>query len=158
MASETQPTSMFEAINPLDTLYRFRLLLALIAITFVAILGTWASGRGLNIINPGYSIIAASLLLTAVLGFRFSLVSTADDSSNTSNDIPGTRLAKVTGLWKFVHKFKGSYVRKLRELHEQHGVIVQIGPHEYSINDPKYARLCKLQKVMTLTFISKYHS
>ncbi|KAF2478974.1 cytochrome P450 [Neohortaea acidophila] len=82
------------------------------------------------------SIASALVSLGSAAALAWLLVSLTTIASNLTNNVPGPRLAKITRLWKFTHVVKGTYKQQLRELHAQHGPLIQIGPREYSISPP----------------------
>ncbi|KAK4507103.1 hypothetical protein PRZ48_000837 [Zasmidium cellare] len=60
------------------------------------------------------------------------------------NGIPGPFLAKLSPLWKIYHVLRGSYRKKVRELHERYGPLVQVGPNEFSLADKGLVYIPKL--------------
>ena len=64
------------------------------------------------------------------------------------NGIPGPTFAKLSILWKLTHAYRRTYDAAVRNLHDLHGAIVQVGPYEYSISDSSlFERCAQLQKV-----------
>lgn len=69
------------------------------------------------------------------------------------NAIPGPLAAKFTVLWKVVAVCDGTYTSKVRQLHQELGPLVQVGPYEYSVSDKAYFDRCsKLPKVSCSDF------
>jgi hypothetical protein len=54
--------------------------------------------------------------------------------------VPGPFLARFSRLWYFLEISKGRFEETNIELHRQHGPIVRIAPHEYSIDTVDAAR------------------
>ncbi|KAJ9606536.1 hypothetical protein H2200_008544 [Cladophialophora chaetospira] len=50
--------------------------------------------------------------------------------------IPGPFLASVTDVWRFYRTNNGTFYDTLKQLHDQHGSLVRIGPNAVSISDP----------------------
>lgn len=84
---------------------------------------------------PHFVIYAATVALVGVVVWLTDPI--ANIISNLLQGIPGPRLAKLTIGWKLIHVRNGTYTKKLRELHQKYGVIVQVGPHEYSVGNPQ---------------------
>lgn len=53
---------------------------------------------------------------------------------------PGPKLAAATGWYEFFFDWwlGGKYVFEIERLHEKHGPIIRINPHELSISDPSF--------------------
>lgn len=51
--------------------------------------------------------------------------------------IPGPFLAKFTNLWRLFNTYDGRPELRHRQLHEQYGPVVRLGPSVVSLNDPK---------------------
>lgn len=49
--------------------------------------------------------------------------------------IPGPRIAALTGGWRIVKYFQGSWMQDIIGLHKQYGPVVRIAPDEVSITD-----------------------
>jgi hypothetical protein len=79
-------------------------------------------------LRTGVSIVAAVMML------RFSS-RLFTRLANLFNGVPGPVLPKLIGYWKQLQLYRGTYQTKLVELHRKYGLIVQIGPSEYSVSD-----------------------
>jgi hypothetical protein len=55
--------------------------------------------------------------------------------SNVFNGVPGPVVPRLTGCWKQLHLYRGTYLTELAQLHDKNGLIVQVGPSEYSVSD-----------------------
>jgi hypothetical protein len=55
-------------------------------------------------------------------------------------NIPGPFLAKFTNLWRLVNVYNGRAELTERQLHEQYGTAVRLGPNIVSLSDPKLLR------------------
>lgn len=90
------------------------------------------------------------VLLIHILAFNMIRIVTGIISyiSNFFNGIPGPLVAKTTVLWKLYHLRHGTYEAKLAELHKKSGILVQVGPGDFSISDLAYFERCsRLQQV-----------
>ena len=102
----------------------------------------------LNVDDTSHLFTKALIVGISVGGMKWILDFIANILQNHLRGIPGPRLAKLTILWKLVHSYNGTYKKRLQELHSKHGVIVQVGPREYSVGNPQYIGRCgKLDKV-----------
>ena len=90
----------------------------------------------------GVSVLAAGTTLW--LSFRLF-----KRLANLSNGAPGPMLPKLIEYWKQLQLYRGTYQTKLVELHRTYGLIVQIGPSEFSVSDisalPYWWRLEKVR-------------
>jgi hypothetical protein len=79
-------------------------------------------------LRTGVSIVAAVMMLRLSSSLFKRL-------ANVINGVPGPILPKLIGYWKPLQLYRGTYQTKLVELHRKYGLIVQIGPSEYSVSD-----------------------
>ena len=57
------------------------------------------------------------------------------------SNIPGPWFASVSRLWIMWHTWKGDMDHVQRALHQRHGTIVRIAPHECACSDPDAIKL-----------------
>ena len=91
-------------------------------------------------------LVEGACLLLSVTIMVWLIFGIFNRISNLFNNIPGPRVAKLTNLWKLYHLRKRNYLKKVQDLHRKHGVVVQVGPYEYSVSDPT-ALYWRLEKV-----------
>lgn len=72
-----------------------------------------------------FSLFAFSALHTLYTAFRRGI-----------RQVPGPWLAKFTIFYRISMVTKGNGVQEYRQLHEQFGDVVRVGPNHVSINDP----------------------
>ncbi|PNS19247.1 Isotrichodermin C-15 hydroxylase [Sphaceloma murrayae] len=56
--------------------------------------------------------------------------------TSSTRDLPGPIVAKLTNLWRFLLVYKGRLHEIQKDLHDQHGDVVAIGPGCISISNP----------------------
>ena len=52
------------------------------------------------------------------------------------NGIPGPLIARFSNIWRLASKWRGDYLSTIRNLHNDHGSVIRIGPNVVSIADP----------------------
>ncbi|KAI6878118.1 hypothetical protein KC360_g5429 [Hortaea werneckii] len=77
-------------------------------------------------------MIAVSLFLAIAVFVAFR----CESSRRRLSHIPGPRLAAYTDIYRAYHTFRGNVQHLQRELHEQYGSAVRIGPNTVSLSSP----------------------
>ena len=90
---------------------------ALVTITMLSFLGSFTIAL--------FSLFAFLVLRTLYTAFRAGI-----------RQIPGPWLAKFTIFYRISMVTKGKGVQEYRQLHEEFGDVVRVGPNHVSVNDP----------------------
>lgn len=85
----------------------------------------------------GSSYVASSFLTFTIL---FVLYTAVSYFISPLRRVPGPFLAKFTNLWRLVVTYGGRPELVHRQLHDQYGPIVRLGPNSVSLSDPKIIR------------------
>ncbi|EME49097.1 hypothetical protein DOTSEDRAFT_19569 [Dothistroma septosporum NZE10] len=70
------------------------------------------------------------------------------------SNVPGPLIAKVTRLWRLYHLLRGDCGAAVKRLHDRHGPLVQIAPHEYSLGDKSLVYIPNLQRTCSIVLPS----
>lgn len=74
-------------------------------------------------------------ILLVLLSVPVLLCATYRTAFHPLADVPGPKLARLTGLWRSWQFLNGRWHENVLELHKKHGNVVRIAPNELSIVD-----------------------
>lgn len=159
MRRATLPARPVESTIMKDTFTRFRRPLLAVVLAVTAMFCELGSVSSVALHYVGGDSAALRDLLHKLTSFVIAIVvtgcllSASDIFRSLRSSAPGPRLAKITHGWKAFHIRNGTYQHRLKGLHRKYGVIVQVSPNEYSVDDPTCVWKCKLVKASACEII-----